>query len=107
MIKLYFLTLLTVFVCLSLISTVAAQTRGWGANSSGALGVGNLSDQPLPQSLAALPDASGAAGGIDHSLFLRADGTLFASGVNDFGQFGGAAPASSSVPLAVPGLSAV
>ncbi|HEY8559797.1 MAG TPA: RCC1 domain-containing protein, partial [Pyrinomonadaceae bacterium] len=76
--KLYFPTLLTVFVCLSLISTIAAQTRGWGGNNKGALGIGNTTDQPAPQAVGALPDATAVSGGIDHTLFLRADGTLFA-----------------------------
>ena len=105
--KLFFLTLSTLFLCLSVVSALTAQTRGWGFNQSGALGIGNASNQPAPQTLTALPDAAGAAGGFDHSLFLRPDGTLAVSGLNDFGQFGAPSPSASTSPTAVPGLSAV
>ncbi|HEY8558752.1 MAG TPA: RCC1 domain-containing protein, partial [Pyrinomonadaceae bacterium] len=60
------------------VSHAPAQTRGWGANNKGALGIGNTTDQPAPQAVGALPDATAVSGGIDHTLFLRADGTLFA-----------------------------
>src|SRR5688572_12105434 len=70
--KLIFLTLLTLFAGLSLISDTAAQTRGWGYNETGVLGLGNSTNQPTPQTVSALPDATGIGSGIDHTLFLRA-----------------------------------
>ena len=100
--RLYFLTLLMFFVGLSLISEAPAQTRGWGANNTGALGLGSGANQPSPQAITALPDATGASGGIDHTLFLRADGTLAVAGANDFGQFGDNLVATgSSSPVAL------
>ena len=88
--KLFSLTLLT--VCLFSISDSQAQTRGWGFNNNGALGAGNSANQPTPQTVTALPDATGAGIGIDHTLFLRANGTLAVAGLNDFGQFGSKTP---------------
>src|SRR5688572_9823044 len=98
--KFFFLMLLT--ICLFSASGVRAQTRGWGYNLNGALGIGSMANQPSPQTVALVPDATGAGIGIEHSLFLRADGTLAAAGLSDFGQFGTVEPMSSSVPLAVP-----
>ncbi|HVE59197.1 MAG TPA: FG-GAP-like repeat-containing protein [Pyrinomonadaceae bacterium] len=103
--KLFFLTLLTVY--LFSISDLQAQTRGWGFNSNGALGIGNAANQPAPQTVTTLPDATGAGIGIDHTLFLRANGTLAVAGLNEFGQFGSSTPASSNTPVAVPGLANV
>ncbi|HEY0457924.1 MAG TPA: FG-GAP-like repeat-containing protein, partial [Pyrinomonadaceae bacterium] len=103
--KLIFLTLLTIY--LFAVSTTPAQTRGWGVNNNGALGLGNSSNQPTPQTVTALPGATGAGAGVDHTLFLRADGTLAVAGLNDYGQFGSATPASSNAPVVVPGLTNV
>jgi alpha-tubulin suppressor-like RCC1 family protein len=97
-----FYALCALFTCLFFASQSSAQTRGWGFNTNGALGIGNSSHQPTPQIVAALPDATGASGGIDHGLFLRADGTLAVSGLNDFGQFGSDGTNSSSTPIPVP-----
>jgi alpha-tubulin suppressor-like RCC1 family protein len=105
--KIIFLTLAALFVCLLPVSVLRAQTLGWGFNTNGALGVGSASHQPTPQTVSLLPDATGIGGGIDHTLFLRADGTLAVSGTNDFGQFGSNLPASSSTPIAVTGLTNV
>jgi alpha-tubulin suppressor-like RCC1 family protein len=88
-------------------AAVWAQTSGWGYNNNGALGLGNLSNQSSPQAVTAMPDATGFGAGIDHTLFLKADGTLWAAGLNEFGQFGSELPASSSSPLAIAGLTNV
>lgn len=103
--KLIFAMLLA--ICLFSVSGLRAQTRGWGYNLNGALGIGSAANQPSPQDVTLLPDATGAGIGIEHSLFLRPDGTLAVAGLNDFGQFGAVNPGSSSVPLAVPGLANV
>ena len=105
--KHFFLTLIALLLCLSAIINTSAQTRGWGFNETGALGVGNSSNHPTPQTVTGVPDATGISGGIDHSLFLRGDGTLAVAGRNDFGQFGSAAPADSNLPLPVPLLTKV
>src|SRR6476660_10462162 len=103
--KRFYLTLLIVY--LFSISDLQAQTRGCGLNNNGALGTGNSANQPSPQTVTALPDATGAGIGIDHTLFLRANGTLAVAGLNEFGQFGAGTPASSNTPVAVPGLANV
>ena len=51
--QLFFPALLTLFVCLFSATHLPAQTRGWGYNLNGALGAGNLSNQPAPQTIAA------------------------------------------------------
>ncbi len=105
--KLFYLMIFTLFACLFSIADLQAQTRGWGYNLNGALGIGNTTNQPSPQTVTLLPEATGAGSGIDHTLFLRANGTLAAAGLNDFGQFGTIEPISSNVPFAVPNLTNV
>jgi alpha-tubulin suppressor-like RCC1 family protein len=105
--KLKILTLLTVFVCLLAILNIQGQTRGWGFNNNGALGIGNTTNQPTPQTVASLPDATGASGGIDHSLFLRPNGTLAVAGRNDYAQLATDGTTGSSSPLPVPFLTNV
>lgn len=102
-----FIFAMFLITCLFSVSGLRAQTRGWGYNLNGALGIGSMANQPSPQTVTLLPDATGAGIGIEHSLFLRADGTLAVAGLNDFGQFGTVEPFNSSVPLAVPGLTDV
>lgn len=105
--KLFFPALFVLVVCVFSISSGQAQTRGWGYNLNGALATGSTANQTSPQTVSALPNATGVGAGVDHTLFLRADGTLAAAGLNDLGQFGVADPAFSSVPVAVPGLTNV
>ncbi len=69
---------------------VSAQTRGWGRNDSGQLGIGNADDpQPSPITLgSSANDVTGISGGQFHTLFLKADGTVQATGANNDGQLG-------------------
>lgn len=75
------------FVCLSAAFDASAQTRGWAYNGDGQLGIGNFFDQPSPVIVSA-SDAGGIGGGYTHTVFLKTDGTLAASGFNDYGQLG-------------------
>jgi len=69
---------------------LSAQTYGWGNNETGQLGLGNAnSPQPGPVLLgSAADDVTGVGGGYDHTLFLKADGTVLATGANQSGQLG-------------------
>ena len=84
---------LTVSALIALVSCLfsinaAAQTRGWGYNGNGQLGIGNQTNQPTPVTIPAAPDATGIGGGFYHTLFLKANGTLLGSGSNFYGQVG-------------------
>jgi alpha-tubulin suppressor-like RCC1 family protein len=63
----------------------------WGENSFGQLGVGDTADRHSPTQVGSSRDwAAIAAGGAAsyHSLALKQDGTLWAWGLNKFGQLG-------------------
>ncbi|HLM00219.1 MAG TPA: hypothetical protein VK400_04125, partial [Pyrinomonadaceae bacterium] len=87
---------------------VSAQTRAWGENGYGQLGIGNTINQPLPQTVTAMPDATGISSGLYHTLFLKSDGTVAAAGYNGHGQLGtGVGGANQSTPVPVPNLTTV
>ncbi len=61
----------------------------WGLNSSGQLGNGALSGQEnVPAKVAGLSDIVAVAAGENHTLALRADGTVWAWGDAGHGQLG-------------------
>jgi len=75
--------------------TLAARLDGsvmsWGANGSGQLGDGTLSQHTVPAPVPALSVGSGVvavAAGAAHSLSLAADGSVRAWGANGTGQLG-------------------
>lgn len=82
--------------------------RSWGRNNKGQLGNGTLVDSAAPL----IPNGLGSgvvalAAGYEHSLVLRADGTLFAFGDNARGQLGDGSTTSRPVPQGVPALASV
>ena len=86
-------------VCL-FFSDVSAQTRSWGWNSTGQLGIGSSGNiQPNPQIVTSVPDATAIDGGEFHTVFLKADGTVVASGVG--GLIGDGTTMTRSTPVAV------
>src|SRR5258708_3910476 len=61
--------------------------RGWGYNVIGQLGDGTTVAQRItPVPVTTLTGIVAVAGGGDHSLFVKSDGTVWASGGNDYGQ---------------------
>lgn len=77
-----FTSALFVFLVCLFFSDASAQTRSWGYNSTGQLGIGSSSNyQPNPQIVTSVPDATAIDGGEWHTVFLKADGTVVASGL--------------------------
>ncbi len=73
--------------------TIAIKTDGtlwtWGRNLSGQLGINNLSDRSTPvTTLLGGTNWKSIAGGFDHTIALKTDGTLWSWGFNTQGQLG-------------------
>ena len=74
----------------------------WGYNGYGGLGVGNTTNQTRPTQV---KDAAGnpltgivaAAAGDYFSMFLKSDGTVWASGYNSIGQLGAGSIAANQI----------
>jgi alpha-tubulin suppressor-like RCC1 family protein len=80
----------------------------WGGNSAGELGRGTITDHEVtPAPVSELAGVTKIAAGCEFSLALRSDGTVWAWGVNNFGQLGNGSTASSAVPVKVTGVSQV
>ena len=80
----------------------------WGLNYRGELGVGNTNVQSTPVKVSSLANSLKAvASGWIHTLFLKIDGTVWASGRNDFGELGDGTTTDKSSPTKVPGLTDV
>jgi hypothetical protein len=81
---------------------------GW--NSAGQLGDGTTTDRSSPVQVASGVSAVAAGGSVGggHSLFIKADGRLWAMGSNSSGQLGDGSTTSRSSPIEVAsGVSAV
>ncbi|WP_203971920.1 lamin tail domain-containing protein [Planotetraspora silvatica] len=83
----------------------------WGNNVWGQLGNGSIDDDPYdPYDPAAVPELSQVtqvSAGEGHNLAVRADGTVWAWGDNDFGQLGDGTTIDRHTPVIVRGLSSV
>jgi alpha-tubulin suppressor-like RCC1 family protein len=82
----------------------------WGYNGFGQLGSGNTNSQPNPLPVThdngfVVTGAIAAAAGSLHTLILRSDGLVFASGFNASGQLGDGTTTDRLRAVAVPGLS--
>jgi alpha-tubulin suppressor-like RCC1 family protein len=85
----------------------------WGYNSNGQLGNGTKTDSNLPVQVVtsvggpALTGITAIAGGGDHSLALKNDGTVWAWGGNYYGELGNGTNTDSNVPVQVSGLTGI
>lgn len=80
----------------------------WGANDEGQQGDGTQEDQHVPHQVDGIGDVTQVAGafGGNHSLALRADGTVWGWGANFFGQLGTGSPSDIEFhPVQAVGLS--
>ncbi|MBX7209167.1 MAG: M36 family metallopeptidase [Verrucomicrobiaceae bacterium] len=72
----------------------------WGVSTNAGLGDfgdGTSTRRPLPVQIGAATNWADVSGGTSHSLALRADGTLWATGINSSGQLGDGTTTSKSV----------
>ncbi|MDQ6791601.1 MAG: hypothetical protein M3075_13280 [Candidatus Dormibacteraeota bacterium] len=86
----------------------AANPWAWGLNSDGELGNGTVtrySGLSMPVQAMNLDSVVAIAGGDQHSLALKSDGTVWAWGNDGWGQLGNGSYARSTTPLQVSGLS--
>lgn len=97
------------FVLLFFVTGTFAQTLSWGYNQTGQLGVDTTNTrEPMPKPIAAGENITGIGSGWAHTLFLKSDGTILATGENEFGQLGfGFATYRYTRPVPVPNLTDV
>ena len=74
-----------------------------GLNASGQIGNGTTQDRSIPVQVLSGVSAISAGGsdGGSHSLFLKTDGTAWATGYNGFGQLGNGGTTNRSTPAQV------
>lgn len=78
----------------------------WGYAGAGRLGNGITSgNYPKPQPLTSFPGAIRISAGSEHALALRSDGSVWAWGLNNFGQVGDGTTTDRSTPTRVADLS--
>ncbi len=76
--------------------------QAWGSNSAGQLGSGvSGTKSNIPVSVSGLSSVSAIAVGKYHSLALKSDGTVWAWGLNKYGQLGNGTTTDSSTPVQV------
>jgi alpha-tubulin suppressor-like RCC1 family protein len=78
----------------------------WGANGSGQLGVGTVTNTTTPQQVAGLPTITAIAAGFSHVLVLDANGNVWTWGYNSNG-LGSSNIVQSTTPIQIPGLTGV
>lgn len=97
----------------SLALAVDGTVWAWGRDDYGQLGDGRTTDKLTPVHVATvggdgnLDSVTAIAAGAEHSLALRADGSVVAWGSNYNGQLGNGSTTDSSIPVPVSGLSGV
>jgi alpha-tubulin suppressor-like RCC1 family protein len=79
----------------------------WGSNGYGQLGDGTTADQITPVPVSVAGDMDAVAAGESYSLFLCADGTVWAAGTNWAGQLGDGTTMERHTPVPVSGLTGV
>ena len=83
----------------ALVSVGNPSLLGWGLNGDGELGNGKNSNTNRPIVIAG--NVVAGAAGFQHSLFVTADGTLWAMGYNGYGQLGNGTITSTNLPISV------
>jgi alpha-tubulin suppressor-like RCC1 family protein len=85
----------------STLSVPNAPLQAWGYNNHGQLGNGMTINSTRPVTVAS--NVVAAAGGLYHSLFVKADGTLWCMGYNGYGALGDRIPilAKTNRPVAL------
>jgi alpha-tubulin suppressor-like RCC1 family protein len=79
-----------------------------GNAQNGKLGSGsNIGKVTTPVQISSLSGIISIAAGLEHSLFLKNDGSVWACGRNDVGQLGDGTTTNKSIPVQVTGLCSV
>ncbi|HLH23916.1 MAG TPA: hypothetical protein VK066_15440 [Chloroflexota bacterium] len=95
----------------SLAVTADGTVWAWGSNSSGQLGDGTTIDRSAPVRVNGLINVPGGveavAAGLQYSLALKNDGTVWAWGTNEVGQLGNGTTDNQTAPVQVSGLTGV
>jgi alpha-tubulin suppressor-like RCC1 family protein len=91
---------------------VALQSNGtvwtWGSNSNGQLGNNSTTNSSTPVQVTALSGTFIAVGaGVNFSVALRSDGTVWAWGANPDGELGNSTTTQSLTPVQVTGLNGI
>jgi alpha-tubulin suppressor-like RCC1 family protein len=74
----------------------------WGDNDYGQLGIGSAEDQELPARVGSATDWSdGFSAGMYHCAAIKQDGTLWAWGLNSYGQLGDGTTVSRNEPALI------
>lgn len=74
----------------------------WGRNAEGQIGDGTTATHRLvPTRVGSLTNVVDVAGGRDHGLALRSDGSVWAWGANDYGQVGNGSTVDRRLPVQV------
>ena len=80
--------------------------RAWGGGANGELGNGSLTArQTRPVSVSGLSGVVAMAGGRNHGVALKSDGSVMTWGLNTSGQLGDGTKTSRSTPVRVSGIS--
>jgi alpha-tubulin suppressor-like RCC1 family protein len=89
----------------SLALTSAGEVWGWGYDGFGALGDGQGHAGLMvsaPKKIATISNVVAIAAGNEHSVFLKADGTVWTAGSNGMGQLGNGTLLDSNTVVQVP-----
>jgi alpha-tubulin suppressor-like RCC1 family protein len=79
----------------------------WGGNGSGQLGTGTMTGRTSAAAITSLTEVVEVEAGRQHTIALRADGTVRAWGFNEMGQLGDGTTTNRPSPVPVTGLSGV
>ena len=84
-------------------AAASAPVYAYGSNDFGQLGTGTTTDASVATPVSTPPGVTftSVAGGSSHTLALGSDGTVYAWGLNNFGQLGDGTTTSTSTPVAV------
>ena len=74
---------------------------GRGYDSHGELGVSDLSDPDTPVSVDVSSDVAAVSTRYNHTMILKSDGSLWATGDNDYGQLGDDSTSDRYSPVSV------